>query len=99
MVVPIHAYPVLGAELPFPKFLKFGLVPVGRSKRKVLPIRCNAPVEFEFKIAIIQDHPAIDVEPLEGESWKRCVSVSLSFQYPEDDCRIFCRASCSEHFG
>ncbi len=65
-MVPIHAYPVLGADLPFPKFLKFGLVPVGFSKRKVLPVRCNAPVDFEFKIVIIQDHPAISVEPLEG---------------------------------
>ena len=67
LVVPIHAYPVLGADLPFPKHLKFEPVPVGYQQTKVLPLRCEAPVDFEFRITILQDHPAITVEPQSGQ--------------------------------
>jgi hypothetical protein len=65
MIIPIHAYPVLNTS-EFPKTIDFSSVPVGETKSKVFPLRCQAPINFEFSITYIQPHPAYKVTPLSG---------------------------------
>lgn len=36
------------------------------SKTKEIPLKCKAPVDFEFNISFPQPHPAFVVEPLSG---------------------------------
>ncbi|KAK2149919.1 hypothetical protein LSH36_431g01010 [Paralvinella palmiformis] len=65
LVIPLHAYPVMNTD-DFPKFIKFPPVPVGHSRSRVLPLRCQAPIDFEFQLTYIQPNPAFKVEPMGG---------------------------------
>ena len=33
---------------------------------KIIPLRCSAPIDFEFQLTYLQSHPAFTVEPMEG---------------------------------
>ncbi|EDO48935.1 predicted protein, partial [Nematostella vectensis] len=65
LLVPIHAYPVMSSEA-FPKEVHFAPVPLGESKTKMIPLRCEAPVDFEFQLTVLQPNPAFRVSPLTG---------------------------------
>ncbi|XP_064613685.1 cilia- and flagella-associated protein 221-like isoform X2 [Liolophura sinensis] len=65
LIVPIHAYPVMITDC-FPEHVDFPSVPVGHSRTKSIPLRCEAPTDFEFELSIAQPHPAFTVEPMSG---------------------------------
>jgi len=65
VVVPLHGYPVL-TNIDFPKRINFGQVPLAYTKRKTIPITCNIPIDFEFKIEIIEPSPFFSIYPLKG---------------------------------
>mmetsp|Transcript_56387 Transcript_56387/g.132233 ORF Transcript_56387/g.132233 Transcript_56387/m.132233 type:complete len:891 (-) Transcript_56387:47-2719(-) len=65
LVVPIHAYPsATGLELP--KMVDFGNVPLGTTRTKSIPLTSELPIQYEFEIAIIEDHPDFEITPLRG---------------------------------
>ena len=33
---------------------------------RIIPLRCMAPIDFEFQIQMLQPHPAFTVDPLIG---------------------------------
>lgn len=65
LVIPIHAYPVMSTK-EFPTNFTFPNVPVGHRMTQMFPLRCDAPIDFEFQLAYIQPHPAFTVNPLNG---------------------------------
>lgn len=65
LVVPIHGYPIMSTK-EIPRNFTFQAIPVGHRCSKTFPLRCMAPIDFEFNIKYIQPHPAFLVEPLSG---------------------------------
>ncbi|CAH3130560.1 unnamed protein product [Pocillopora meandrina] len=65
LIVPIHAYPVMNTD-EFPREVHFPSVPLGEKITKVIPLKCDIPVEFEFTLSYVQLHPAFTVEPMSG---------------------------------
>ncbi|XP_078572039.1 cilia- and flagella-associated protein 221-like [Branchiostoma floridae x Branchiostoma japonicum] len=65
LLIPIHAYPVMNTA-DFPSQVTFPPTPIGQIRVKKIPLRCNAPIDFEFQISFIQPHPAFKVEPQTG---------------------------------
>ena len=64
-MVPLHAYPVAGGP-PLPKRLDFGKCALGRTYVKVVPLGCDAPVQFEFRASMYPPVPEFTVEPTSG---------------------------------
>lgn len=65
LVIPVHAYPVMSTD-DFPQQFSFPPVPVGHKMTKVFPLRCEAPIDFEFNLTYIQPHPSFSVQPMTG---------------------------------
>ncbi|XP_052810008.1 cilia- and flagella-associated protein 221-like isoform X2 [Mya arenaria] len=65
LVIPIHAYPVMSTK-DFPQLFNFPPVPVGHKMTKVFPLRCEAPIDFEYQITYLQPHQAFSVHPISG---------------------------------
>ncbi|KAG4108040.1 hypothetical protein H8356DRAFT_1379827 [Neocallimastix lanati (nom. inval.)] len=65
VTVPIHGYPVL-TDIDFPKRINFGQVPLAYTKTKTIPIKCNIPIDFEYKIEITEPNPFYNIYPLKG---------------------------------
>mmetsp|Transcript_38006 Transcript_38006/g.88821 ORF Transcript_38006/g.88821 Transcript_38006/m.88821 type:complete len:894 (+) Transcript_38006:134-2815(+) len=65
MVVPIHAYPsATGIDLP--RIVDFGSVPLGTTRTKSIPLTCKIPIQFEYEIVILEEHPDFEISPLSG---------------------------------
>ncbi|PIK57014.1 putative primary ciliary dyskinesia protein 1-like [Apostichopus japonicus] len=65
LIVPLHGYPVMDVS-DFPSVYSFPQTPVSQSITKEIPLRCKAPVDFEFYISFPQPNPSFTVEPLTG---------------------------------
>lgn len=65
LVIPIHAYPVMSTK-EFPQLFNFPPVPVGHKMTKVFPLRCEAPIDFEYQLTYVQPHQAFSVQPMSG---------------------------------
>lgn len=72
IVIPIHAFPVINSlkdEL-LPSLIDMGKHrKVGQTYTKHIEIESNCPVNFEYKIEIVEPHPDIMVSPLAGDIW------------------------------
>lgn len=65
LTVPIHAYPVL-AEVAVPSAVDFGVCPIQTPTVKSFSIKCNVPIDFEYKISILSSHPAFALSSMLG---------------------------------
>lgn len=65
LIIPIHAYPVMTTK-DFPQLFNFPSVPVGHKLTKVFPLRCDAPIDFEYQLTYLQPHQAFSVNPMSG---------------------------------
>lgn len=65
LIIPIHAYPVMNTK-DFPQLFNFPPVPVGHRMTKKFPLRCDAPIDFEFQLTYLQPHQAFSVHPMSG---------------------------------
>lgn len=65
ILVPIHAYPVMN-EVVFPKLFDVGKASLGAVKECVIPLKCTAPIAFEFEISVTKEHYDFKIYPLNG---------------------------------
>jgi hypothetical protein len=65
LVVPIHAYPSAN-DIVLPRIVDFGKLAVGKSKSKTIPLSCKVPIQFEYEITVLEEHPDFTVSPLKG---------------------------------
>jgi hypothetical protein len=65
LLVPIHAYPVMN-EVTFPSRLDLGACPLAETMTRVLKLECNVPIQFEYKIDILEEHSDLTISPLSG---------------------------------
>jgi hypothetical protein len=65
LLIPLHGYPVPG-DAKIPKQLDFRHCAVGKSITKKIPLRCTVPIDFDFKINIVEDHGYFNLEPMVG---------------------------------
>lgn len=65
LIVPIHAYPIMSREH-IPEYIRFTNVPVGYKKSKLLPLKNESHVSFEFRIVVLREHETFTIEPLSG---------------------------------
>ncbi|XP_072017653.1 cilia- and flagella-associated protein 221-like [Amphiura filiformis] len=65
LVIPVHAYPSMNTS-DFPDVVTFPPVPVSQRRTRVIPLRCKAPVDFDFQLSFAQHHPAYTVTPMSG---------------------------------
>lgn len=67
IIIPIHAYPIMDlSSIPRKVVFQPSTVSLGKSERRLLPLRSFCPVDFEFHITVAQSHPALKVQPLSG---------------------------------
>lgn len=45
---------------------EFIIIPLNCRRTKVIPLRCKAPVDFDFQLSFVQHHPAYTVTPMSG---------------------------------
>jgi len=65
MVVPIHSYPVVNTA-DFPTAVDFGTCSITEKMTKVVPLKCHAPIQFEFELKIAKPHAFFEVYPTQG---------------------------------
>ena len=65
LIVPLHAYPTLSREH-IPEYIRFTNVPVGYKKSKLMPLKNESHVSFEFRIVVLREHETFTIEPLSG---------------------------------
>lgn len=65
LIIPIHAYPVMSTK-DFPQLFNFPPVPVGHKMTKAFPLRCEAPIDFEYQLTYLQPHQAFSIHPMSG---------------------------------
>lgn len=64
-IVPIHAYPVVNT-VEFPTAIDFGKCSITESMSKIVPLKCQVPIEFEFELKIAKPNTFFEVYPLQG---------------------------------
>lgn len=70
ILIPIHAFPVINSEKSelFPSLIDMGKkCKIGQSYTKQLNIESNCPVNFEYDIEVVKEHPDIRLGPLSGD--------------------------------
>ena len=65
LLIPIHGYPVV-AEAKVPRNLTFPNSAIGERVTRELPLHCTVPIDFDFHVRVMQDHPYFDISPLQG---------------------------------
>lgn len=67
IIIPLHAYPIMDLS-GFPEKMVFDTAStrLGKTRRKLLSLKSPHPVDFEYKINILQPHPSFTVKPLSG---------------------------------
>lgn len=65
LIVPIHGYPIMSTK-EFPRNFTFPVTPVGERASEVFPLRCMAPIDFEFEFVHVQPNPAFFIHPMSG---------------------------------
>ena len=76
LLVPIHGYPIMN-DVVFPKRLDFGICELNEVVEKRLPLKCNVPIDFEFRVRVLEPHAYFTVEPLEGTLEKKFEDVRI----------------------
>lgn len=50
----------------FPRSVIFSPTPVGQSQVHTISLNSTIPVEFEYQLNYVQEHPAFTVSPMKG---------------------------------
>ncbi|CAF3345716.1 unnamed protein product [Rotaria socialis] len=66
IITPIHAYPIILLDGILPKLYQFANTPIGQVITKTFSFQSAAPVEFQYRIDILSQDPALTIEPMEG---------------------------------
>ncbi|XP_062517911.1 cilia- and flagella-associated protein 221-like isoform X2 [Corticium candelabrum] len=65
VVVHVYAYPVMDSSQ-FPRNVTFSPTALNQSKVQVFNLKNPIPVQFEFQLQVLRNHPAFAVEPMDG---------------------------------
>ncbi|KAM6957961.1 LOW QUALITY PROTEIN: cilia- and flagella-associated protein 221 [Tautogolabrus adspersus] len=65
LLIPVHAYPVID-DLHIPPHIHLSAVPLGQSVSHAIPLKCSCPIDFEFRVSVIQPNEAFSISPLTG---------------------------------
>jgi len=65
LLIPIHAYPMMN-QTKFPRRISFGKCAVGETYTKRVSLTCNVPIDFEYKITMLEASAAFVVQPQHG---------------------------------
>ncbi|CAF3402254.1 unnamed protein product [Rotaria sp. Silwood1] len=66
IITPIHAYPIILLDGILPNSYQFANTPIGQVITKTFSFQSSAPVEFQYRIEILSQDPALTIEPMEG---------------------------------
>lgn len=67
LLLPLHAFPVLNAaQHTFPSLVDMGAVAVGQRASKRVQMVCDVPVQFEYRLSVLNQNPDFCVFPLQG---------------------------------
>jgi len=55
LLIPIHGYPVPG-NAAIPKQLNFANCSIGKTVTRRIPLTCTVPIDFDFKVNLVEDH-------------------------------------------
>ncbi|CAF3367812.1 unnamed protein product [Rotaria sp. Silwood1] len=66
IITPIHAYPIILLDGILPNSYQFANTPIGQVVTKTFAFQSSAPVEFQYRIEILSQDPALTIEPMEG---------------------------------
>ena len=65
VVIPFHGYPIMN-KFVFPEKINFGHVPLTKKISKIIPLKCEVPIAFEYEIKVNKEHKDITIYPLKG---------------------------------
>lgn len=63
--MPVHGYPV-AAGLTFPRRIDMGTCPLAEPTSRLVELRCDVPIAFEYALTVTRPHPDVSVSPLSG---------------------------------
>ncbi|CAF3577014.1 unnamed protein product [Adineta steineri] len=66
LIVPIHAYPIILLDGILPNSYQFANTPIGQVATKTFSFQSGAPIEFQYRIEMLSQDPALTIEPVEG---------------------------------
>ncbi|CAF0830722.1 unnamed protein product [Rotaria sordida] len=66
LIIPIHAYPIILLDGILPNSYQFANTPIGQVVTKTFSFQSSAPIEFQYRIEILSQDPALTIEPMEG---------------------------------
>ena len=65
LLIPLHGYPVPG-NAAIPRQLNFSNCAIGQTVTRRIPLTCTVPIDFDFKVNLVEDHMFFDLHPMAG---------------------------------
>ena len=66
ILVPIHGYPVMNIAH-FPRSVTFTPIPIGQTQTRMICLKSDIPVKFDYQLSFVKRHPAFTVKGMKGQ--------------------------------
>ncbi|CAF2729790.1 unnamed protein product [Rotaria sp. Silwood2] len=81
LITPIHAYPIILLDGILPNSYQFANTPIGQVITKTFSFQSAAPVEFQYRIEILGQDPALTIDPMEGSTIDQLNVTNITVTY------------------